>query len=134
MASSSGTHSHLQHSNNHEEKMEFLEQENHLLREEVAAMRTKIDEMTELMKALTAAHNQPPPPPPISTQAEAIVSIAPEWAIPVSIPPNSMPESRPWGVPICLSEVFQPIASETRMPTHQYTACVWGVSFPAISF
>ena len=104
--------------------MEFLEQENQLLREEVASMRTKMDEMTELMKALTAAHNQPPPPPPISTQAEATVSIVPEWTIPVSTPPNPMPEGRPWGVPICPSEVFQPIASETRMPTYQYTACV----------
>lgn len=88
-------------------------------------MRTKMDEMTELMKALTAAHNQPPPPPPpISTQAEATVSIFSEWTIPVSTSPNSRPEDRPWSVPICLSEVFRPIASETQMPTHQYAAHV----------
>ncbi|XP_039682945.1 uncharacterized protein [Medicago truncatula] len=125
MASSSGTHSHLQHSNNHEEKMEFLEQENQVLREEVAAMRIKMDEMTELMKMLSAAQNQPPPPPPpISTQAEATVSIVPQWTIPISTSPNSMPEGRPWGVPICLSEVFRPIACEAQMPTHQYAAHV----------
>jgi hypothetical protein len=59
-----------------------------VLREEMAAMQTKMDEMTELMKTLTAAHNQPPPPFPISTQAEAIVSIVPGWMIPDSTPPT----------------------------------------------
>ena len=56
--------------------MDFLEQENQLLREEIAAMQTKMDEMTELMKTLTVAQARPPAPP-IRTQVET-VSIGPE--------------------------------------------------------
>jgi len=61
---------------------DFLEQENQLLKEEITTMRAKMDEMaatqaqveelTELVRPLRAAQNQPPPPPPpVSTQAEA---------------------------------------------------------------
>jgi hypothetical protein len=32
---------------------------------------------------------------------------------------NSMPEGRPWGVPVCLNEMFRPIAFEVPMPTRQ---------------
>jgi len=52
----------------------FLEQENQLLKEEIATMQAKMDEMaatqaqvdelTELVRTLKAAQNQPPPPPP----------------------------------------------------------------------
>ena len=90
MASSSETNSHLQHSSNHKEKMEFLEQENQLLREEMAAMQTKMDEMTELMKTLTVAQAPPPSPPPIRTQAET-VSIGPEWMFCADTPEYSAP-------------------------------------------
>jgi hypothetical protein len=85
-------------------------------------MQTKMDEMTELMKTLSPAQNQPPLP--LSTQADATISVIPGRTIPVSTPPNSMPEGRPWGVPICLREVFRPIASEVSMPTLQYAAHV----------
>jgi len=61
---------------------DFLEQENQVLKEEMAIMQAKIDEMaatqarvdelTELVRTLRAAQNQPPPPPPPgSAQAEA---------------------------------------------------------------
>jgi len=59
---------------------DFLEQENRLLKEEMATMQdkmnemevaqTRVDELTELVRTLRAAQNQPPPPPPpIRTQA-----------------------------------------------------------------
>ena len=61
---------------------DFLEQKNQLLKEKITTMRAKMDEMaatqaqveelTELVRPLRAAQNQPPPPPPpVSTQAEA---------------------------------------------------------------
>jgi hypothetical protein len=102
--------------------MEYLEHENRVLREEMVAMQTKMDEITELMKTLAAAQNQPPLP--LSTQVDVTVSVVPGPMIPVSTPPNSMPEGCPWGVPICLSKVLRPIASEVSMPTLQYAVHV----------
>jgi len=67
---------------------DYLEQENRLLKEEMATMQAKInemaaaqtqvDELTELVRTLRAAQNQPPPPPPppVITQAEvALLSL-----------------------------------------------------------
>jgi len=61
--------------------MDFIQQKNLLLKEEMATMQAKIDEMaaaqtqvdelTELVKTLRAEQNQPPPPPPVRTQAES---------------------------------------------------------------
>ena len=62
MASSSKTNSHVQHSN---DRKEFLEQENRVLHEEIAAMRTKMEEMTEKMRTMVAAQTQTPLPPPV---------------------------------------------------------------------
>jgi hypothetical protein len=124
--------------------MGYLEQENRVLREEMTAMQTKMDEMPEVMKTMAEA---PSPPPPVRTQAEtsasAAASAAPEWSIcadtPIHSAPqrsaprfspftaeasNSMPEGRPWGVPVCLSEVFCPIIFEAPMPTPQNAAHV----------
>jgi len=93
--------------------MDFLEQENRLLKEEMATMQAKInemaaiqtqvDELTKLVRTLRAAQNLPPPPPPINAQAEA--------------GPSTIPKGRPWGVPISLGEVFHPYVSEAQMPT-----------------
>jgi len=63
--------------------MNFLQQENQILKEEMATMQAKIDEMaavqtqvdelTELVRTLRAAQNLLPPPPPINTQAEMVI-------------------------------------------------------------
>ena len=71
---------------------DFLEQENQLLKEEIAtmqakinemaSMQTQVDELTELVRTMRAAQNQPPPPsPPVRTQAEAGGSAIPDWTI-----------------------------------------------------
>ena len=60
MTSSSETNSHVQRSN---DCKEFLEKENRVLHEEIAAMRTKMEEMTEKMRTMVAAQAQTPPPP-----------------------------------------------------------------------
>jgi len=87
--------------------MEGLEQENHALREEIATMRAKmeemaatqaqVDELTELVRTLKAARNQPPPPPPpVSTQAEASSSTIFGGTTPFGTPQQTTPEGRPW--------------------------------------
>ena len=81
MASSSETNSHVQHSNNRKENMEFLEQENWELHEEIAAMRTKMEEVTKKMRTMVAAQAQTTPPPPVRTQAEASSSAILEWTM-----------------------------------------------------
>ncbi len=91
--------------------MEGLEQENQALREEMSimqakinemvAMQTQVDELTELVKTLRAAQNQPPPPPPpVRTQAEAGDSAIPDWEICFESPTSSTPpRSAPWFPP-----------------------------------
>jgi len=84
--------------------MEGLEQENQLLKEEIAIMQAKMDEMAatqtqvdelaELVRTLRAAQNQPPPPPPVSTQAEANPSIIFGGTSPFSTPQQTTPEGR----------------------------------------
>ena len=118
MASSSKTNSHAQHSNNRKENMEFLEQENRVLHEEIAAMRTKMEEMTEKMRTMVAAQIQTPPPP-VKTQAEASSSAIPEWTICASTPTHSAPQrSVPWVPPFSAGEIFHPV----QVPTHQHSA------------
>jgi len=74
--------SQLAHTTLGQASMEGLDQENQALREEIETMRARMDEMaatqaqvdelTELVRTLKAAQNQPPPPPPpVSTQVEA---------------------------------------------------------------
>jgi len=119
MASSSETNSHVQHSNN---RKEFLEQENRVLHEEIAAMWTKMEEMTEKMRTMVAAQAQAPPPP-ARTQAEVSSSAIPEWTMCVDTPIHSAPQhSIPWFPPLTVGEVLRPIACEAQMPTHQYSA------------
>jgi len=102
MASSSETNSHVQHSNS---RKEFLEQENRVLHEEIAAMRTKMEEMTEKMRTMVAAQAQTTPPPPVRTQAE--------WTMCVDTPTHSAPQrSMPWFPPLTVGEVLRPIACE----------------------
>jgi len=72
--------------------MEFLEQENRVLHEEIAAMRTKMEEMTEKMRTMVAARAQTTPPPPVRTQAEASSSAIPEWTMCVDTPTHSAPQ------------------------------------------
>ena len=93
---------------------DFLVQENRLLKEEMATMQAKInemavaqaqvDELTELVRTLRAAQNQPPPPtPPVRTQAEASGSAIPDWMICSESPTFSAPpRSAPWFPPYCL--------------------------------
>jgi len=89
MASSSETNSHVQHSN---DRKEFLEHENGVLHEEIAAMRTKMEEMTEKMRTMVAARAQTPHPPPVRTQVEAPSSAIPEWIMCVDTPTHSAPQ------------------------------------------
>jgi len=96
--------------------MEFLEQENRVLHEEIAAMRTKMEEMTEKMRTMVAAQAQTPPPPPANTQAEASSSVIPEWTICADTPTHSAPV--PWVSPFSVGEIFRPV----QMPTHQHSA------------
>ena len=86
-------------------KMDLLEQENQVLKEdmaimqakinEMAAMQTQVDELTELVGTLRAAQNLPPPPPPINTQAEAGPSTIPGCTMSFNTPHQTIPEGRP---------------------------------------
>ena len=82
--------------------MEGLEQENQVLRGEVAAMQAKINELAtmqtlvdELVRTLRAAQNVSPPPP-INTQAEAGPSTIPGWTMSFNTQQQTIPEGRPW--------------------------------------
>jgi len=90
-----------------------------VLHEEIEAMRTKMDEMTEKMRTMVAAQAQTPPPPPVRTQAEASSSAIPEWTICADTPTHSAPQSSvPWVPPFSAGEIFRPV----QMPTHQHSA------------
>jgi hypothetical protein len=102
--------------------MEYLEHENRVLREEMTAMQTKMDKMTELMKKLTAAQAQPPPPP-ARTQAEASTSSVPERTFCADTPNHSaLQRSVPWFLPLTAGEILRPITCEAQMSTHQHAA------------
>jgi len=60
-----------------------------------------------------------PPPPHINTQAKAGPSTIPCWTMSFNTPQQTIPEGRPWGVPISLGEVFCPYVSKAQMPTAQ---------------
>ncbi|XP_039686891.1 uncharacterized protein [Medicago truncatula] len=131
--------------------MDYLEQENRVVREEMTAMQTRMDEMAELIKTMAEAQtqaqaqiqaqaqalaqaqtqaqaiteaqarSQAPPPPPVRTQAEASSS----WTLCADTPTQSAPQrSTPWFPPFTAGEIFRPITCEAQMPTHQYTAQV----------
>jgi len=123
----------LAHTTLGQASMEGLEQENRLLKEEMATMQakmnemaatqTQVDELTELVRTLRAAQNQPPPPPPpVRTQAEASGSAIPDWTICSESPTFSAPPRyAPWFPPFTYGEIFHPIACEPPMPTFQPT-------------
>jgi len=112
---------------------DFLEQENQLLKEEIAtmqakinemaAMQTQVDELTELVRTLRAAQNQPlPPPPPARTRAKAGGSAILDWTICSESPTFSTPpRSAPWFSPFTSGEILRPIACEPPVPTFQPT-------------
>jgi len=101
--------------------MDYLEQENRVLQEEMAAMQTKMDEMTEKMETMAAASAQTPPPP-VRTQAEASSSAIPEWTTCADTPTHSDPQRFvPWVPPFSAGEILRPVACEAQIPTHQYT-------------
>jgi len=87
-------------------------------------MQTQVDELTELVKTLRAAQNQPPPPPPpVRTQAEACDSANPDWEICFESPTSSTPpRSAPWFPLFTSGEILRPIACEPPAPTFQTTA------------
>jgi len=90
---------------------------------EMAATQTQVDELTELVRTLRAAQNQPPPPPPpVKTQAEASGSAIPDWMICSESPTFSAPpRSSPWFMPFTSGEIFRPIACEPPVPNFQPT-------------
>ena len=117
--------SQLTHTTLGQASMEGLEQENQALREEMAimqakvnemaAMQTQVDELTELVKTLKTAQNQPPPPPPVRTQAEAGDSTILGWEICFESPTSSTPpRSAPWFPPFTSGEILRPIACEPQ--------------------
>jgi len=115
--------------------MENFEQENQVLREQVASMQAKMEEftsmktemekLTQLVKLMAVTQQPPPPPPSVRTQAEASSSAIPEWTICADTPTHSAPQrSVPWVPPFSAGEILCPVACEAQMPTHQYTAPV----------
>jgi len=115
--------------------MEGLEQENQVLREEMTtiqakidemvAVQTQVDELTESVQTLRVAQYQPPPPSPhVNTQAEAGPSTIHGWIVSFNTPQQTIPEGRPWGVPISLGEVFRLYVSKAQLPTAQNTSLV----------
>ena len=104
--------------------MDYLEQENRVLQDEVAAMQAKMDEMTEKMKTMEAAQIQTSPPP-IRTQAEASSSVIPEWTIGADTPTHSAPQrSMPWFPPLTAGEILRPVVCEAQISAPQYIAQV----------
>jgi len=104
--------------------MDYLEQENRVLQEEVAAKQAKIDEMTEKMKTMAAAQIQISPPP-VRTQAKASSSVIPEWTIGADTPTRSAPQrSVPWVPSFAAGEILRPVACESQISNLQYTAQV----------
>jgi len=88
-------------------------------------MQTQVDELTELVRTLWAAQNQPPsppPPPPVRTQAETGSSTIPDWTICSESPTFSTPpRSAPWFPLFTSGEILRPIACEPPVPTFQPT-------------
>jgi hypothetical protein len=120
---------------NIKKKMERFEQESQALREEMttvntkldelADMKTKMEELTNLVKLLAVTHIPPPPPPPVSFEVEALVSTGPEWTFYVDTPKYSAPQrSMPWGMPSSAGEIPRPTTGESPMPTFQRTTHV----------
>ncbi|KEH15744.1 hypothetical protein MTR_0595s0020 [Medicago truncatula] len=132
--------------------MDYLEQENRVLREEMTVMQTRMDEMAELIKTMVEtqtqaqaqiqaqaqalaqaqtqaqavteaqARSQAPPPPP-PIRTQAEASSS--WTLCADTPTQSAPQrSAPWFPPFTAGEIFRPITCEAQMPTHQYTAQV----------
>jgi len=91
--------------------------------DEMAAMQTQVGELTELVRTLRAAQNQPPPPPPpVRIQAKAGGSATPDWTICSESPTSSTPpRSAPWFPPFTSGEILRPIACEPPAPTFQLT-------------
>jgi len=83
---------------------------------ELAAMQTQVDELTELVRTLRAAQNVSPPPP-INTQFEVGPSTTPGWTMSFDTQQQTIPKGCPWGVPISLGEVFRPYDSKAQLPT-----------------
>jgi len=104
--------------------MDYLEQENRVLQEEVTAMQAKMDEMTEKMKTMAAAQIQTFPPP-VGTQAEASSSVIPKWTIGADTPTRSAPQrSVPWVPFFSAGEILRPVACESQISAPQYNAQV----------
>jgi hypothetical protein len=134
---------------NVKKKMDSLEHENRVLREEMTAMQAKMDEMAEVMKTMAEAQVQaqaqaqalaqaqaqalaqaqsqaqaPPPPPPIRTQAGT--SAAPGWTICVETPTHSAPQrSMPRFSPFTAGEILRPIVCEASNSIPE--GCPWAV-------
>jgi len=117
-------------------KMDFLEQENRVLKEEIATMQAKIDEMaamqtqmdelTELVRTVRAAQNRPPPPPPpVRTQIETSGFAIPVWTMCSESPSFSAPQRYvPWFMSLTAGEILRPTACEALMPTLQHATYI----------
>lgn len=68
--------------------MEFLDQENHEICEEVTTLSDRYERLTAMMEALVAAQNPPLPPPPTPLQRTDSVA-------PIKAPQHHMPYGFP---------------------------------------
>ncbi|GAU51875.1 hypothetical protein TSUD_416600 [Trifolium subterraneum] len=90
--------------------MSNVEEENHMLREQVTTMQTEIEKLTSMVASLMATQNQAPAPVP---QSSSTFVPPPVSSAPFSTPQYVMPEGYPWGMPVgFLGDESRPVASE----------------------
>ncbi|GAU37329.1 hypothetical protein TSUD_61430 [Trifolium subterraneum] len=91
-------------------KMSNVEEENHMLREQVTTMQTEIEKLTSMVASLMATQNQVPAPVP---QSSSTFVPPPVSSAPFSTPQYVMPEGYPWGMPVgFLGDESRPVVSE----------------------
>ncbi|GAU51264.1 hypothetical protein TSUD_412510 [Trifolium subterraneum] len=90
--------------------MSNVEEENHMLREQVTTMQTEIEKLTSMVASLMATQNQAPAPVP---QSSSTFVPPPVLFAPFSTPQYVMPEGYPWGMPVgFLGDESRPVVSE----------------------
>ncbi|GAU40233.1 hypothetical protein TSUD_219430 [Trifolium subterraneum] len=90
--------------------MSNVEEENHMLREQVTTMQTEIEKLTSMVTSLIATHNQAPAPVPHSSSTFVPPPVS---SAPFSTSQYVMPEGYPWGMPVgFLGDESRPVVSE----------------------
>ncbi|GAU51805.1 hypothetical protein TSUD_415930 [Trifolium subterraneum] len=90
--------------------MSNVEEENHMLREQVTTMQTEIEKLTSMVASLMTTQNQASAPVP---QSSSTFVPPPVSSAPCSTPQYVMPEGYPWGMPVgFLGDESRPVVSE----------------------